>query len=365
MIAEYFGMEDKSRFVFTTCQVGAEGALKRELSLTHPYLRLAFSRQGFLTFKVPDDRNLSAKLDLRSTFARACGLSLGRITTDDPNRTGQSVKELLCGKNFDHVHIWRRDSAVPGENGFEPGTSSFDPKHAERIISQIHATESTMLPTNQIASPNQKILDCVSVEQNEWWLGFHDTSSVASRWPGGVCPVTIPEHAVSRAFLKMEEALQWSLLPIDPGDVCAEIGSAPGGGAQVLLERGLRVIGIDPADIAQAVLAHPNFRHIRQRGHEVKRREFHDVRWLVADAIIAPWQLLDTVESIVRHKQVHIRGMLLTLKLFDWNLAEQIPGFLDRVRSWGFSYVKARQLAFNRQEICLFALRRRALRRVT
>jgi len=45
--------------------------------------------------------------------------------------------------------------------------------------------------------------------------------------------------------------------------------------------------------------------------------------------------------------------MLLTLKLPDWQLAERIPEYLDRIRSWDYRYVRARQLAFNRHEICV------------
>ena len=55
--------------------------------------------------------------------------------------------------------------------------------------------------------------------------------------------------------------------------------------------------------------------------------------------------------------------MLLTLKLLEWELAEHIPEYLACIRSWGYTYVRARQLAFNRQEICVAALRSRALRR--
>ena len=72
---------------------------------------------------------------------------------------------------------------------------------------------------------------------------------------------------------------------------------------------------------------------------------------------------MDTVENIVTNRQVHIRGLLLTLKMPDWNLAEAIPEYLERVRAWGYHYVNARQLAFDRQEICVAALRSRELRR--
>ena len=72
---------------------------------------------------------------------------------------------------------------------------------------------------------------------------------------------------------------------------------------------------------------------------------------------VAPSYTLDTVEAIVTYPQVLVRGLLLTLKLPEWTLAAELPVYLDRVRSWGYPDVRARQLQHNRQEICLAALR--------
>jgi hypothetical protein len=77
----------------------------------------------------------------------------------------------------------------------------------------------------------------------------------------------------------------------------------------------------------------------------------------MADSNVAPKHTLDTVEHIVTHRQVQIRGMLLTLKLPEWKLADSIPGYLARIRGWGYEPVRARQLAHNRQEICVAATR--------
>ena len=39
----------------------------------------------------------------------------------------------------------------------------------------------------------------------------------------------------------------------------------------------------------------------------------------------------------------------------DWSLATHVPEYLDRIRTWGFANVRARQLHHNRQEICVAA----------
>jgi hypothetical protein len=56
--------------------------------------------------------------------------------------------------------------------------------------------------------------------------------------------------------------------------------------------------------------------------------------------------------------------MILTLKLAEWSLVDELPACVERVKSWGYKDVRLRQLAFNRQEICLAALRSRAQRRI-
>ena len=100
------------------------------------------------------------------------------------------------------------------------------------------------------------ILDCVLVEPDQWWIGYHRADQIATRWPGGMLALDLPTGAVSRAWLKMEEAMRWSHLPMPVGTQIAEIGSAPGGASQALLARGMIVTGIDPAEMAPEVLKH-------------------------------------------------------------------------------------------------------------
>ena len=208
------------------------------------------------------------------------------------------------------------------------------------------------------------MLDVVVVAPGEWWIGYHRASRRTERWPGGVIPVRMPAHAVSRAYAKLEEAIQWSDLPLAKEDECVEVGCAPGGASQALLDRGLFVTGIDPAEVDPVVIGHPRFRHLKKRGSDVRRQEFVGVRWLMADMNIAPDDTLSEVEAIVTSPQVSIRGMVLTLKFSDWSVANRLPEFVDRVRGWGYRDVRTRQLVTGGQEVCLVALRRKALRRL-
>jgi len=351
----------KPHFLFVTCQIGAEGAAKNELARLQPELRFAYSRPGFLTFKVPPELHLAPDLCLDSVFARAYGLSLGKVSGGDPDQLAAASWEIFGDRPARRVHAWARDLRVPGEHGYEPGITAEALAAGQAIVR--HAPNSALLAAGAgdpkcPAKPGEFVLDCVLVGDGEWWIGQHRAGEPASRWPGGIMPLELPAAAVSRAWLKMEEALQWSELPIPVGARVVEIGSAPGGSSQALLARGFEVTGVDPAEMHPDVLAHPRFRHLRNRTTHVRRREFRKARWLTADMNVAPQYTLDAVESIVTHPEVSIRGMLLTLKLFEWELADHVPEYVERIRSWGYNLVRARQLVHNRQEICVAALQK-------
>jgi 23S rRNA (cytidine2498-2'-O)-methyltransferase len=345
-------------FIFITCQLGAEKAVKDELARRWPTMRFAFSRPGFLTFKTPPDRYLAPDFDLESVFARAYGFSLGKVTGQSEEQLAAAAWKLYGDRPCERIHAWQRDLAEPGERGYEPGITPAAVAAWEALRRTWPGKRRLPAAWQEPARPGAWILDCIRIDPGQWWIGFHRAQAVPSRWPGGMLPLELPPQAVSRAWLKMEEALRWSQLPMTKGARCAELGSAPGGASQALLDRGLEVLGIDPAEMDPGVLARPGFRHIRRRALEVPRRDFRKIRWLTADMNVAPEYTLDAVEAIVTHAEVHVRGMLLTLKLPDWKLAASLPDYLGRVRGWGYNIVRARQLQHNRREVCVAALQK-------
>lgn len=354
-------------FVFVICQAGAETALKDELAKRHPDFRFAYSRPGFVTFKVPPEVRSDRQFELKSVFARTWGHSIGKVSGTDGRQLCREFWDILSERfpaevlaRFSSLHVWQRDEHIPGDRGFEPGISPL----AEEVGQMLLAARPEVpgipaanpLKLNEIAAPDERIIDCVLVEPGEWWIGWHKAAGVVqTTWPGGVPVMDVPDEIISRTYLKMAEALLWSGLPLQPGDACVEIGSSPGGSCQCLLERGLFVTGVDPADMDESLLRMPGFTHLKARAKDLKRRVFSEFKWLMSDASVAPRYTLDTVEAIVTHPGIRIEGLLLTLKLTDWRLAKHIPEYHKRVRSWGYQQVWSRQLAFNRQEICLAA----------
>jgi len=350
-------MNESPSFLFVTCQVGAEAALKRELAKYRPTFKFAFSRPGFLTFKLPANHRLADDFDLKAIFARSYGFSLGKIDATSPEAAAREVRKAAAGRPFTALHVWPRDKYAPGEHDYEVGLTD-ESRAVETLLRGSAPPEFAHLATPKATERGDLVLDVVVVDPGLWWIGYHQAAALTTRRPGGIFDeIKLPYEAVSRAYLKMEEGLRWSNLPVARGDHACEIGCAPGGSCQALLERGLMVTGVDPAEMHPAVLDHPNFRHLHMRGADVKRRELRSIRWLMTDMNVAPKYTLDTVESLVTHADVQVEGLLLTLKLLDWNHADDAEEYRSRVQSWGFTKVRMRQLQHNRREFCLAAVR--------
>lgn len=368
-------MPAETDFAFCTCQPGSETALKGEVAARVPSWKFAFSRPGFVTFKLPGAMSPERFEPMRLTFARTIGLSYGRVDAESAEPAGlaellwqhERTRGLVADNGPMSLHVWSRDTALPGDNDVEPGPT---PASLAAVAAIRDAAPKGALVdrTSEGAEKTgaKAILDVALVEPNQWWIGAHTPRSRTDRWPGGVPSVDLPDHAVSRAYLKMREGLRWSGFPTQKDDYWLELGCAPGGASQALLDAGMRVVGVDPADVDPIIVANPRFEHLQARSKDVGVDEVTDVSWIATDINVAPQYTLDTVERLVNNEAMHVRGLLLTLKLLSLNLAkpELIADAIARVQSWGFTDVRTRQLAHNRREYCLAALRSRGQRRM-
>ncbi|MDR3608357.1 MAG: hypothetical protein P4M08_13385 [Oligoflexia bacterium] len=354
-------------FLFVACQSGAEKALKAELAREHSGLKFAFSRPGFVTFK--GDEESFGRFELDSVFARAYGESLVTLKQAASGAGAQGVLEAARGLKERvklsaplRLHVFERDQHPPGEEpqGFRPGVL------ADQALRMIRAEdrEGLFAAESQATVPGELVLDVIVVDENEWWVGWHEHSSRHHGSPGGNPRIALPKEAPSRAYLKLEEALLWSRAPIKKGDRAVEIGSAPGGACFALLERGLEVFGIDPGEMDPVVLRNPRYRHLSKSVMFVEEDELPSkVDWLLTDMNAEPSVALYAVERIAGMCP-GLSGVLLTIKLNEWSLAEHIPEYLDRLRkNLGLSRIRATQLAHNRREICVYGLTRKGMAR--
>lgn len=339
------GARARGDFLLVACQGGAERALEARQPAALPGARKAAWRRGLVTFRLAPGVDVPADFFPHElVFARACIRSFGQVTGADSGTLVDRAIEVAGGAGWRRVHVWNRVPTVAAP------------------IAEIRAR---MLEAcagagrEELADPGDPVLDVVVDSIDRWWVGWHRAAAPPSRWPGGVYPGALPAHAVSRAWLKLDEAWASFGLDLRAGERAVELGAAPGGACQRLLEAGLDVVAVDPALVDGRVAAHPRFEQWRMRARDVKLSRFRGCDWLVCDMNIDPVSSLESIGRVVTAPGVRPRGIVATLKIPDWSRAAEVPAWLAAFREFGYRPV-ARQLSTAGREICVVA--RRALR---
>ena len=335
----------RGTFLLATCQGGAEASLVRRQEAILPDVVKAAWRRGVVTFRLgnsdpPDD----FFPDL--VFARAVIRSLGQVSGASDAQRIAAVRALAADTTWDAIHVWHRDRRLEAE---------IDPQTIRAALLADYSLQATQ-PT--AARPGDLVLDCLIDTADRWWVGWHRAGTPMSCLPGGMHPKALPEDKVSRAWLKLDEAIATFAVDMRPGQRAVELGASPGGACQRLLEAGLTVVGIDPAPVDERVAAHANFEQWQMRARDVKVKSFRGFDWIVADMNIDPRSTLESLGRIVTAAGNKPAGIIATLKLPDWSRAEELPGWLDQFRDWGF-LPRARQISTGGREVCVVALRTR------
>lgn len=404
-----------TQFMFATCQVGAEATLKQEILSANPGLRFAFSRPGFLTFKheggpLPTSFQPGSRLALPGrtrqrmdadddgdfddddedtpyppaalgllpppVFARSFGFSLGKV---------QTVSEILAIarklKGSDRplrLHLFARDLHRPDST--PPGVDEQAPVNAlhsalmEALAQQPQPDGQPLFhPMSHVseskAALGDTVLDLVVAPDEPTWIGYHRHSSHHNPYPGGKTPLHAPEHLPSRAWRKAEEARLLFDIPFRMGDTAVELGCAPGGATYRLLSLGVRVVGIDPDKMDPQVLQYggpsgARLKHLQKPVSEVRREALPTrVDWLLLDVNLAPQVALHSVHRLADLMRPSLLGVLFTLKLNSWKLAEKLPDWLRRISAMGVVSPRVLQLSSNRQEVCVYGLTAKGLTR--
>lgn len=341
------GRNSGPSFVMLSCAHGAETIVKS--TIAEQGWRLAFSRPGFVTAKHDDYRQPPSGIFIR-TAARSLGSGKSGDADELIDQLIEAVEPLTLP--IDHLHVWSRDRAPIGRFDFEPGPNEVSMAVADRIHSRLGPERLRCATANEIAQPSQSVLDVVLIDPSHWFFGFHTAAALPSRWPGGVQPIAPEYEPISRAYYKAAEAIAWSGFDLRPDDLAVEVGSAPGGACGRLLEMGLHVIGVDPAEMDPRIADHPRFIHYAARAGDLPRRVFRGAKWLLVDSTVKPDATLSTVRNMVDSSETSFQGCLITMKLGQYERASHIPRWEQEVQRWRPKKIEIRHLARNRCEVC-------------
>jgi 23S rRNA (cytidine2498-2'-O)-methyltransferase len=124
------------------------------------------------------------------------------------------------------------------------------------------------------------------------WVAAREALSLS---PGGRRRMRTGPQDLSRAAAKLEEALDTFGLEPGKGEVCVDLGAAPGGWTARLAERGARVIAVDPARLAGPLQQHPRVTHVQASAFSYQPDAPAD--WLFCDMA---WRPLEVASLLAR-----------------------------------------------------------------
>jgi 23S rRNA (cytidine2498-2'-O)-methyltransferase len=233
-------------FIFCPCHPGAEGALAARQAAVLPAFSRGVWRRGLATFRIgPADFDPPDDFAPELVFAHTVVRSLGQVAGGSVAELAAQTRVVTGPVAWSAIHVWKRDERL-------------DVNVAE-VRAALAAACGVVVPDDPVARPGDLVLDCAIDSADRWWVGWHRAATAASCWPGGVYPQPLPPGKVSRAWLKLDEAIATFGLVLRPGERAIELGAAPGGACLRLLEAGLDVVGVDAAVVDPAVAAQPRF----------------------------------------------------------------------------------------------------------
>jgi 23S rRNA (cytidine2498-2'-O)-methyltransferase len=330
-----------SEFIFTLCNSGAEKALKLEVASMGLPWRFSYQKKGFVAFKVDAAIGTFNEVSLNEqvAFARRICLSLGKAPT------AEAAEKMIC-------------QAV-GKMPLIHRARYFDHK-----MEGIQSVPGKLMEQPEVG---QCIGTVVELGPDEFFAGLHIHSPYVSPYPAGDSGIVMPQNAPSRAWLKLEESVRFFNLSLTKRDVVVEVGCAPGGVVLALLERGIPVIGVDPAKMADIVTAYqipdryetpagkPWFYHCRKPAALVGKKDLgQGVTWFMSDMNQAPEII---IKECIRFASMApgIRNALMTLKLTDLSQVVEKRNWFDMLGSGGFKKMRLQSLSVNHRELALFA----------
>jgi 23S rRNA (cytidine2498-2'-O)-methyltransferase len=344
------GEPHPGQWIFTTRE-GSEQDLVDELLLgkvIEPGPRV-LAPSLVLSPKVPKRE----KRPIELAFARQGFEILNNVRTSDLDelalRLERSIRNKLQRASVYALHVWVPDTNET--NALSSMAEDLENRVAQRLAQQLpdakRVDDGTLRRLGSI--PFAQI--CL-IARDHAVAGVMHSNSVPSLARGGRTRIRLTGDFPSRAARKLEEALAWIGVEPGPGEVCVDLGAAPGGWTYVLAERRARVIAVDPAKLRPEVLAKKGVRHLQDSAFTYQPDEMID--WLFCDMA---WRPLEAAALLAKWgRRRWARMVVANIKLPMKKKAEILARVRTILESEGeWKGLRFKQLYHDREEITLTA----------
>ena len=320
--------------------------------------------------------------ELRRMFPEAAfqQLAAGEVFAAEIPSERHEVLESISGKEPIFLrHIQPVDRALPVAGNVDDLSAlsdtiryvgyTFDGK---RTAVHVRRSEGTRFPYS--VSDTKAVLDAVLAEIGgepamqepevilsvyaaaaELLVGWGAPRELLSDWPGGAVRFQREEGQISRAKFKLLEAERTFGLRLSAFREALDVGAAPGGWTSLLLERGLAVTAVDPAELNPSLTDHPKLTYLKKNAGDVRfERGTFDL--LVCDMSWSPMLMVKLIMELRDALQPGATAVI-TVKLMHRKPLQTIRDVADKLAG-SFELRKAKQLFHNRDEITLYLTKR-------
>ena len=181
------------------------------------------------------------------------------------------------------------------------------------------------------------------------YAGLSQAEENLSVWSGGMRHYAVREDTVSRAGFKLMEALEDYPIVLGNNSAALDLGAAPGGWTKVLLENGLRVVAVDPVQLAPVLQANENVEYYNVRAHAYIKSSNKMFDLIVNDMSMNIMTSINFMLSL-KHRLRESGYIIITFKLTKHDRLNKIKEGL-RLLSNDFDVVYVKQLFHNRSEV--------------
>lgn len=192
------------------------------------------------------------------------------------------------------------------------------------------------------------------------YVGISTAEENLSSWPGGARRFAQTPEQISRAEFKLLEALEVFGITFPTQGHALDLGAAPGGWTRLLLDTGLNVVAVDPANLDPRLTKRKRLEHYR--GYAEKYLEEAIRNSSRFDVIVNDMRMdaREAARQLVK-ASLCLRADGFIISVFK--LPHAAPGINPltnlkealKILSKCFSFVQARQLFHNRQEVTVVA----------
>jgi 23S rRNA (cytidine2498-2'-O)-methyltransferase len=281
------------------------------------------------------------------TFGRQGFPIAFEIPVDEARLADELGKLLPAGDRSFALQAWVPDSDAGNRLA---GRAS---ELADAAMARIGDASGRLRQAHELDDPADPILQICMADSQKIYLGSIARCDAVSTWPGGRARMRVPAGAPSRATAKLAEALAWTGFGPESGDVCVDLGAAPGGWTWLLLRRKARVIAVDRANLEPSIARDRRVLHLRHNAFAFFPDE--PVDWLFCDMVHKPAEVAKLLAKW--GKRGCARYLVSNIKLPMKKRVAMVSEARRTLASAGWRDIRTRQLYHDRDEITLFARR--------